>query len=91
MIFGSLHLIALWVVLNLLHDKVNFFEFQIHDIIHHTLGNSHVFGKLLKIEISLFGERINHIAKQIDAKQAATVVRAEWNFATGIGANRAET
>ena len=87
MIFCTLNLTALRVVFNLLHDEIYLLELQIHDIVHHSLSNSHVFGKLVEVEIGLFGERIYYIAKQIDAKQTATVVRTERNFATWVGAN----
>ena len=90
-VFCALHLITLRVVFNLLHDEVYLFEFQIHNVVHYSLGNSHVFGKLVEVEIGLFGKRINHIAKQVYAKQAAAVVRTERNFATRVGANRAKT
>ena len=90
MVFCALHLITLRVVFYLLHDEVYLFEFQIHNVVHYSLGNSHVFGKLVEVEIGLFGKRINHIAKQVYAKQAAAVVRTERNFATRVGANRAK-
>ena len=90
-IFCTLHLIILRIVFYLLHDEVYLFEFQIHNIVHNSLGDSHVFGKLVEVEIGLFGKRINHIAKQVYAKQATTVVRTERNFATRISADRAKT
>ena len=66
MILCSSHFIALRISLNLSHYLVDLFELEINNIIHYTLGISDVCLELIKIETSLFRERIYNVTVQVN-------------------------
>ena len=89
-VFRAFHLITLRIRLHLRHDFLDFLEFQVHDIVHDPLCESHMLAEQFIVEVSLVCERIDHIRIKVDGEQAAGVVGTERNFAAGVGRNRAE-
>ena len=90
MVLGVLHVVALRIIFDLLHDQVDLLHLEIHNVVHDALGHANVSAKLVVIEARCGREGVLHIAIEIEAEQSTTVVGAEWNLATGIGRNRAE-
>ena len=84
MIFSPFHFIALGITLHLLHDLVDLLQLQINDIIHQSLGKAHMLLEEFIIEISILGERVHHIAVEVDAQQPTGIVRTKWYLPTRI-------
>ena len=68
---GTLYLHRLGIALHLLHDEVNLFQFQVHNVIHQALGHPYMLLEQLVVEIGILGEGILHVTIQIDAQQTA--------------------
>ena len=83
--FGALHLIALGVLLDFLHDEVYLLQLKVHDIIHDSLCLGHIRAEFLIVEISLRSKGVHHIRVKVQAKQSAGVIRTERNLSTRIG------
>ncbi len=77
--------------INLFEYPVDFFHFQIDDIVHDALSQRHVFFEKLIIKTCFCCKRFIYIGIQVDGQQAATVVGAKRNFTAGIGGNRTES
>ena len=90
MVFGTLHLVGLWILLYLLQYEVYLLHLKVHDIIHQSLRKLHMLSKLIEIERCLWSKWIVYIAIEIDAEQTTRVVRAQWNLATWICAHGTE-
>src|SRR3712207_6329419 len=76
MILGVFHLVALWVTLNLAHDKLYLLHFQVNDVIHDTLSQADMFLELIKIKAGMVGKGILHVAVEVYTQQTTTVIRA---------------
>ena len=61
MILGPLHLLALRVFLNLIHNQVNLLHLQVHDVVHDALCHLHVLLELVVVEIGILRKRIHHV------------------------------
>ena len=70
---------------DLIDDQLDFFQFQVDDVVHHTHRLLDVLLEFLEVERRFFGERFVHVTQQVDRQQAARVVGAERNFAAGVG------
>ena len=75
----------------LLQDLIDFFHFEIDDIVHDTLRQFNMFTEKFEIEISIRSKRIYNIRVEIDRQQTAAIIRAERYFATRIGGNGTES
>ncbi len=87
---GALHLVGLGVFLDFCYDGLNLLHLQVDDVVHHALCARHMLGKEVEIETGVVGKRVAHITVEVDGYQAATVVRTQWNLATGVGGDGAE-
>ena len=72
-------------------DRFDLFEFEVDDIVHHPHGCGDVPPEFIEVERSLLRERLVDVAVQVDRQQAATVVRAQRNFAARVRRNGAES
>ena len=90
MAFGSLHLFALRVLVYLLQYQVYLFQLQVYDVVHDALSGPHVLPEQVEVEAGFGGERILHVAVQVDTEQTARVVGTKGNLPAGIGRHRAE-
>ena len=88
--FHAAHVLVLGVGGDLLDDLLDFFQFEVDDVVHHAHGHGHVRPELVEIELRILLERVVHIAQQIERQQAARIVGAERDFTAGVGRNRHE-
>ncbi len=91
MIFRILHLFALRITLDLIQDAINLLHLQIDNIIHQTLAILDMLLEFIKIEISIFRERVLHIRIEVDCQEPATVIRTERDLPTRIRAHSPES
>jgi len=78
--FSSFDFLRFGIAIDFLQNQIDFFGFQINDVVHDTLRKLHMFGKQFEIEISIFFERIHHIRVKIDGEQTTTVVGDTTEF-----------
>ena len=88
---NAFHLVIFRIRLDLRENGIDFLQFQVNDIIHQALGDSHMFLKQLVVEIRVFLERIYHVRVQVDCQQTTRVVRAQRYLATRVRGNRSVT
>ena len=88
---GSLHLHCLRVGANLLHNEVYLLQFQVNDVVHESLGGSHMLAEEVVVEVCVLGERIHHIGIEVYRQQSAGVVRTERYLAARVCGDGAET
>ena len=91
MLFCFFNFVGFRIGLDFCHDSFDLFQFQIDDVIHDALGNLNMFLEQFEIKISILCKRIDHVGIEVDGQQTTAVVRAQWDFAARIGADRAET
>ena len=90
MIFRALHFLTLRIVHYLIHNKVDLLQLQIHDIVHQALCQTDMFAEQVKVKVCIFRKRVDHITEEVDAQQAAGVIRTQGNLSARIGAHRTE-
>ena len=91
MILSVLNVVILRVVSNLRHDEINLLQFEVDNVVHDALRLSNVRTEEFEVEFCLLREWVLHVRVEVHREQAARVVRAEWNLATWVCRNGAET
>ena len=91
MILGVLYVIALRVVADFIHYEVDLLKFQVDDVVHDALCLSYVLLEEVEVEACLGCKRILYVCIEVDGKQSARVVRAEWNLSARVGADGLES
>ena len=90
-LFGPLHIPGLGILFHLGQNPIHMLQFQVDDIVHEPLGNTHMLAEQFHIEMSLRRERVFHITIQVQRQQTAAVVRTQRNLPARIGRNRPES
>ena len=88
---NTLHLVIFRIRCNFLKNSINFLQFQINNIVHQALSDSHMFLEQLVIKIRVFLERIYHVRIQVNCQQTTWVIRTQRNLSTRIRGNRSVT
>ena len=88
---GILHVLCLWVAVDLGDDAVDLLQFQIYDIIHDALGHLSMSAEGVEVKVRLGSEGVEDVGVEVECEQAATVVGTEWYLAAGVGAGRPES
>ena len=88
MAFHVLDFFVFGVGINLCKYRVNLFEFEVDDVVHHSCCKVDMLLEFLEVELSLRCERIVNIRIQVQCQQSARIVWTKRNFAAGVGRNR---
>ena len=59
--FGAFHFVCFGIGVDLLHDSLDLFKFQIDDVVHDALSQYHMFFEQVKVKIGIRFERIDYI------------------------------
>ena len=91
MIFCFFDHVTLRIFLYLLQDAINLLQLQINNVIHDALCYLNMLSEFVHVKIGILGKWMNHVRIEVDAQQAARIIRTQRYFAAWIGAHGAET